>query len=197
MLDGRRFACVPAAWINELGLERLGEVDPYKLADMVASRQFEGAYALALDMLADAMHTRRQILEKLARCGCCALTLEMVAARLAENGLIDDAAYAGRRAELSNRKGKGRRAALNDLISKGVAADAARAALENWDEAQEIKAAQAIALKYLGRRWADDHRHAQTLTYAALARRGYASDIARNAVKRAADILSAAEQNNE
>ena len=125
MVDGRRFACVPRVWVDELQLEQFDEVDADELGQAIAARQFEGAYAYALDLLAASMRTRKQVLTKLAERGCCALTLEMVGQRLAESGLLDDAAYAARRAELMSARGKGRRAALNDLIQKGVDAETA------------------------------------------------------------------------
>ena len=135
------------------------------------------------------MRSRRQVLKKLAERGCCALTLEMVAQRLEENGLIDDAAYAQRQLELSNRRGKGQRAAVSALISKGVDADTARRSLEGWDVDAERRAACEAAYKYMRRRWDDDERRARMLTYGALARRGYSSEIARQAVEHAAHRL--------
>lgn len=181
MVDGRRFACVPGAWVRELELGQFDEVDVDELGAAIASRQFEGAYAYALDMLAASMHTKKQILTKLAERGCCALTLEMVCARLTESGLINDAAYAARRAEIMSARGKGKRAALNDLIQKGVDAETARKSVENWDSEAELNAAREIAYKFMRKRWDDGEQRARMLTYAALSRRGYSSDIARNA----------------
>ena len=66
MVDGRRFACVPGAWVRELELRQFDEVDVDELGAAIASRQFEGAYAYALDMLAASMRTKKQILTKLA-----------------------------------------------------------------------------------------------------------------------------------
>ena len=181
MVDGRRFACVPGAWVRELELRQFDEVDVDELGAAIASRQFEGAYAYALDMLAASMRTKKQILTKLAERGCCALTLEMVGARLTESGLINDAAYAARRAEIMSARGKGKRAALNDLIQKGVDAETARKSVENWDSEAELNAAREIAYKFMRKRWDDGEQRARMLTYAALSRRGYSSDIARNA----------------
>ena len=181
MVDGRRFACVPGAWVRELELRQFDEVDVDELGAAIASRQFEGAYAYALDMLAASMRTKKQILTKLAERGCCALTLEMVGARLTESGLINDAAYAARRAEIMSACGKGKRAALSDLIQKGVDAETARKSVENWDSEAELNAAREIAYKFMRKRWDDGEQRARMLTYAAMSRRGYSSDIARNA----------------
>lgn len=190
MVDGRRFACVPEAWARELELAQFDEVDADELGQAIASRQFEGAYSYALDLLAGSMRTRRQVLTKLAERGCCALTLEMVGQRLEESGLLDDAAYAERRAELMSARGKGRRAAMSDLMQKGVDEETARRAMANWDEAAERRTALDVAVKFMRKRWDDDHRRARMLTYAALARRGYPGDVAREAVERAARMLS-------
>ena len=119
MVDGRRFACVPGAWVRELELGQFDEVDVDELGAAIASRQFEGAYAYALDMLAASMRTKKQILTKLAERGCCALTLEMVGARLTESGLINDAAYAARRAEIMSARGKGKACRIKRPYTKG------------------------------------------------------------------------------
>ena len=194
MVDGRRFACVPGAWVRELELRQFDEVDVDELGAAIASRQFEGAYAYALDMLAASMRTKKQILTKLAERGCCALTLEMVGARLTESGLINDAAYAARRAEIMSARGKGKRAALNDLIQKGVDAETARKSVENWDSEAELNAAREIAYKFMRKRWDDGEQRARMLTYAALSRRGYSSDIARNAENEAMHRLRAEDE---
>lgn len=194
MVDGRRFACVPGAWVRELELGQFDEVDVDELGAAIASRQFEGAYAYALDMLAASMRTKKQILTKLAERGCCALTLEMVGARLTESGLINDAAYAARRAEIMSARGKGKRAALNDLIQKGVDAETARKSVENWDSEAELNAAREIAYKFMRKRWDDGEQRARMLTYAALSRRGYSSDIARNAEDEAMRRLRAEDE---
>lgn len=194
MVDGRRFACVPGAWVRELELRQFDEVDVDELGAAIASRQFEGAYAYALDMLAASMRTKKQILTKLAERGCCALTLEMVGARLTESGLIDDAAYAARRAEIMSARGKGKRATLSDLIQKGVDAETARKSVENWDSEAELNAAREIAYKFMRKRWDDGEQRARMLTYAALSRRGYSSDIARNAENEAMHRLRAEDE---
>lgn len=190
MVDGRRFACVPRVWADELELCQFDEVDADELSSAIAARQFEGAYSYALDLLAASMRTKKQILTKLAERGCCALTLEMVGQRLTESGLINDAAYAARRAELMSARGKGRRAAVNDLIQKGVDAETARRSVENWDEEAEQRSADDVAYKFMRRRWDDDPRRARMLTYAALSRRGYPGNVARAAVERAARELA-------
>ena len=189
MVDGRRFACVPQTWVSELQLKQFDEVDPDELSSAIASRQFEGAYAYALDMLAASMHTKKQILTKLAERGCCALTLEMVGARLSESGLIDDKAYAARRAEIMSARGKGRRAALYDLIQKGVDVETARCSIEDWDSEKELEAACEVAYKFMKKRLPDGEKRARMLTYAALSRRGYPADTARRAIEYAVKRL--------
>ena len=183
MVDGRRFACVPRTWVSELQLKQFDDVDMDELGSAIASRQFEGAYAYALDLLAESMHTKKQILTKLAQRGCCALTLEMVSARLSESGLIDDKAYAERRAEILSARGKGRRAAMYDLIQKGVDAETARSSIECWDSEKELESAREVAYKFMKKRLPDGERRARMLTYAALSRRGYPADTARRAIE--------------
>ena len=65
----------------------------------------------------------------------------------------------------------------------------ARRSLEGWDVDAERRAACEAAYKYMRRRWDDDERRARMLTYGALARRGYSSELARQAVEHAAQRL--------
>lgn len=71
---------------------------------------------------------------------------EAVIARLLASGLLDDAAYAERRAEALTRAGKSRRAVAFDLARRGVAEATARAATPH-DPDTELAAAVALMRK--------------------------------------------------
>ncbi|MFO0738116.1 MAG: regulatory protein RecX [Labilithrix sp.] len=68
---------------------------------------------------------------------------EAVVERLLASGLLDDAAYAQRRAEALTRSGKSRRAVAFELARKGVNEEAARAAVPQ-DAETELAAAVAL-----------------------------------------------------
>lgn len=71
---------------------------------------------------------------------------DAVIARLLASGLLNDAAYAERRAGALTRAGKSRRAVAFDLATKGVAAETARAAVPQ-DAETELAAAAALMRK--------------------------------------------------
>jgi len=97
-----------------------------------------------------------------------------VIVRLTESGVLNDAAFAASRAKRLTREGKSRRATLAHLAAKGVA----RAVLEE-DPERELAAACA----YLRRRRAGPFGDApEQKILAAMARGGFAQDVARRAL---------------
>lgn len=75
---------------------------------------------------------------------------EAVIARLVASGLLNDAAYAERRAEALTRAGKSRRAVAFELARKGVAPETARAATPQDGETELAAAAALMRKKRLG-----------------------------------------------
>ncbi len=109
-------------------------------------------------------------------------TVRTVVARLAEAGVVDDAAFAASRARSLGRFGRSRRAIAAHLAARGVAGDDARAALPDNPEA-ELAAALALARRRrLGPFRDPDAAADPRRELAVLARAGFTQDIAMRAL---------------
>jgi regulatory protein len=102
-----------------------------------------------------------------------------VIARLKDAKVLNDEAFAASRAKRLTREGKSRRYALAHLAAKGVAAEAAKAALAD-DPGREL----AAACVFLRRRRAGPFGDAPELKIlAAMARTGFSQEVARRALR--------------
>jgi regulatory protein len=115
-----------------------------------------------------------------------------VVRRLAAAGAVDDAAFAAARVARLGRAGRSRRAIGAHLAAKGVAAETARAALPD-DPQAELDAALAYARRRrLGPfRAAAADAEGRRREAAALARAGFAAEVAYRALRMAAEEASA------
>lgn len=111
-----------------------------------------------------------------------------IVARLREVGLIDDAAYAERRAAGLSRAGKSRRAVARDLADKGIAPALAERASAS-DRATELAAALTLARKRrlgpFAREEPEDalaRAKAKQRALGAFARAGFSFDVAKEAL---------------
>ena len=109
-----------------------------------------------------------------------AAAVEVALQRLQDVGLVDDAAFARRRAEeLTAGRGLGRYAVARKLAQAGIRGEASQAALAGTGgEEGELERARQAADKYLRRGGAGDPR-ARVKLYQFLARRGFESDLCR------------------
>ena len=103
--------------------------------------------------------------------------------RLTENGLIDDAQYARRLAELSASRPVGLYAFKRKLRAKGISDDDAEDALAAFDDDQQRAAAIQAAQKLYRKYEALPEREARAKLSQALARRGFAWDAIEGAVE--------------
>ena len=105
-------------------------------------------------------------------------------AKAQELGLLDDAAFARRRAAELLRKRKSRRAILDDLAAKGIDRDTAAEAVEALyaDEEQdpELTAAAQLVQRHYAAKLAAGRRDQVA---AALARRGFSHAVIRQALE--------------
>ncbi|MDE8350079.1 MAG: RecX family transcriptional regulator [Acidocella sp.] len=110
-----------------------------------------------------------------------------VIARLKAANVLNDAAFAASRGKRLIREGKSRRYALAHLAAKGVAPAAAKAAVAD-DPERELAAACA----YLRRKRAGPFGETPELkVLAAMARLGFAQEVARSALRLARDEAEA------
>ncbi len=106
--------------------------------------------------------------------------------RLEGVGLLDDAALAETIVRTqSERKGLGRAALLAELRRRGIELDLIEEALDQVDEGDEQERAYRLAARRAGQLQSLDHEAAVRRLSGYLQRRGYSSEIVRNAVLRA------------
>lgn len=143
-----------------------------------------------LRQLTNAPKSRAQLEEALAARGCAEDVAATVLDRLTQVGLIDDSAFAGMLVR-SHHQGRGlaRRALAHELRARGVDEDTAQAALDEIDPLSEAERARELVDKRL-RSMAGLDRLVQTRRLAGmLARKGYASEVARRVIREQLDAL--------
>jgi regulatory protein len=139
----------------------------------------------ALGLLAVRQRSRRELERRLVHAGFEPDDVATELVRLEAVGLIDDEAFA--RAVVESRvgvRGESRRAVAGKLAQAGVARDVAEGALDETLDGEQERAdrvAEARAARLTGL----EPTAAFQRLYGFLARRGYASDVARSAARRA------------
>ena len=181
--DGVTFAKVRKAHFVKYPLETGEEIDPEAYVSRLAAAQFADGYEAALTSLDFSARTAREIANSLRRKGYVEPCVEAVVARLTENGLIDDARYAQRMAELQSAKPVGRYAFKRKLLAKGISDEDAEEALSAFDDGQQQAAALEAARKLCRKYAALPAREARAKLSQALARRGFGWDAIESAVE--------------
>ena len=146
-------------------------------------RQYRHALDRAVAFLASRARSRKEIEDKLLRCGYRPCTVEMVIYKLETENLLDDADFAQQWVEARSARKLGRNRIAQELRRKGISADETEAALEAIDEDDQLAGAISLVEKAAARAkpGEDPRKSAQRIT-AMLARRGYGWDIAREAI---------------
>lgn len=159
------------------------DVDIEEYLNRVAAVQFADGYEAALTSLDFCSRSAREIANALRRKGYVEPCVEAVVERLRENGLIDDARYAQRMAEVQANKPVGLYAFKRKLRSKGISDDDAEEALSAFDDDQQRTAALEAAKKLWRKYEALPPREAKAKLSQALARRGFAWDAIESAIE--------------
>jgi len=142
-------------------------------------------YDAALRALLRRAHSVHEMKKKLERRSENKLLVQVVMARLKENGLIDDARYARQfaRQRTENRK-QGKYRVARDLRARGIPDRYIESALEeaaqNTDEAAVVR--QRIERKLRSYRGEIDERKLASI-YASLLRAGFSADVVRRELK--------------
>ncbi len=149
-VDRGRFASLPAEALIGLGLVVGGEIGPRVLARLQELADLEGAHRAALRALARRAHARHDLRRRLLQKQHPPAAVDGALARLAAQGLLDDAAFARDYAGVKAARGRGPARLIKDLLAQGVerrvAEEAVRAALA--DEGVDADAAvRAVAEK--------------------------------------------------
>jgi regulatory protein len=156
------------------------------------------ARSICLRALTGAPRTRQQLAELLERKGVPAHAATAVLDRLAEVGLIDDAAFA--RMWVSSRqagRGLARRALQAELRAKGVAPEVAAEAVEMVDADDERAAARQLVERRLRSVQRLDRPTATRRLMGMLARKGYGGGLAAAVVREVLDSAGAEHDEGE
>jgi regulatory protein len=149
-VDRGRFASLPAEALAELGLVVGGEIGPRVFARLQALADLEGAHRAALRALARRAHARFDLRRRLLQKQHPPVAVDGALARLAVQGLLDDASFARDYAGAKAARGRGPARLIRDLLSQGVerrvAEEAVRTALAD-EGVNPAAAVRAVAEK--------------------------------------------------
>ena len=185
--DGALALKIKKAHFDRQPLSEGDEVDFEAWEDRLAPIQFNEAWEAALSSLDRSARTEKELRASLGRRGYVAPVIDAIAGRLKETGLIDDARYAERMAELQSQKPVGLYAFRRKLASKGISGDAAAEALAAFDEDQQRAACLEAARRIFRKYEALPPREGKAKLSQALARRGFGWDAIESALEQLFD----------
>ena len=161
------------------------QIDPEAYIDRLAAIQYKDCYEAALTILDRSIRTRGEVERALVQKGYVSPAASAAVERLVEVGLIDDARYAQRIAEIQSTKAVGAYAVRRKLRAKHFDEDAVEAAMEQFDDAQQAEACKTAAAKLWRKYGQLPAREGRAKLSQALARRGFGWD----AISSAADEI--------
>lgn len=182
--DGATAVRVRCAHFAKCPVDIDDEIDLEAYARRVAVVQLADGYEAALGSLDYCARSADEIARLLRRKGYVEPAIEAVLERLTESGLIDDARYAQRLAQLSAAQPVGVYAFKRKLRSKGISEEDAEEALAAFDDDQQRTAALEAARKLLRRYASLPQREARARLSHALARRGFSWETVEYAVEK-------------
>lgn len=190
-LAGLRFGAIDRADAEELALTLGVAVDEALEARLQSAADAEGALRAGLAALGRRAFARRELIRRLVQKGHASTSAERAAERLSSMGLLDDERFARAFAERAARQGRGPARVARDLAQRGVAREAAAAALASVEHSADSEATdhgperpnralgasgptlEALAAARLRRMGAVDDQAARRRLHAFLARRGF------------------------
>ena len=182
-LDGEFAFSLDEDTFAAAALHEEDEVEEWRLEELRKQSDTRKALDKAMDLLSLRDHAAGELYQKLCR-KFDGPSAAYAVAKAQELGLLDDAAFARRRAAELLRKRKSRRAILDDLAAKGVDRDTAAEAVEALyaDEEQdpELTAAAQLVQRHYAAKLAAGRRDQVA---AALARRGFSHAVIRQALE--------------
>ncbi len=175
---------VPVSLLRERPLKEGQSIDLAEYDNWLMVRQYRFALDRAVGYLAARARSKREIEQKLLQAGYRPCTIEMVLYKLEREHLLDDADFARQWVESRSNRQLGRSRIAQELRRKGVSQEEAEEALSSIDDEDQLSGAVALAEKAAARIKPDeDSRKAASRIAAMLARRGYAWDIAKEAIQ--------------
>jgi regulatory protein len=119
-VDGERFASVSPEVVRTFDLRIGRELDDVLRARLEREADVEGAYRTALRSIERRSFARADLGRRLRRKGHAPEAIEAALGRMAEQGLLDDAAFAANYVETRSARGRGPLRLTRDLIGMGV-----------------------------------------------------------------------------
>ena len=119
-VDGERFASVAPEVVRTHGLQVGRALDEALRARLAAEADAEAAYRTALRSIERRSFARADLARRLLRKGHAPDAVEAALARAAEQGLLDDAAFAANYVETRSARGRGPVRLARDLMVMGV-----------------------------------------------------------------------------
>ena len=165
----------------DAGLHQDDELEDWQIEELRKKSETRRALDKAMDYLSLRDHAAGELYQKLCR-KFDAHSAAYAVARAGELGLLNDAAFARRRAAELLRKRKSRREIMNDLNAKGIDRDTAAAAMEELfaetedGESPELATARAPGERQYAAKLAAGKRDQVA---ASLARRGFSHAVIR------------------
>lgn len=165
----------------DAGLHQDDELEDWQIEELRKKSETRRALDKAMDYLSLRDHAAGELYQKLCR-KFEAHSAAYAVARAGELGLLNDAAFARRRAVELLRKRKSRREIMNDLNAKGIDRDTAAAAMEELfaetedGESPELATARVLVERQYAAKLAAGKRDQVA---AALARRGFSHAVIR------------------
>lgn len=174
---------MPRAMLKERPYRGGTPFDRESFSAFLRERAYPFAMEKAVALLASRARTEKEIADALRLNAYPEQTIARVMARLIEAGYLDDGDFAGQWAASRSAKGMGERRIRMELRQKGVDTDTIERALSSVDEDEQMDGALKAAQKAArGKDLSQPSERQKVL--AALARRGYAYDVARSALAR-------------
>jgi regulatory protein len=119
-VDGERFAAVSPDVVRTFDLRVGRELDDALRARLAREADAEGAYRTALRSIERRAFARADLGRRLRRKGHASDAIEAALARMAEQGLLDDAVFAANYVETRSARGRGPLRLTRDLLAMGV-----------------------------------------------------------------------------
>lgn len=172
---------------------------PKQLKELTTAETFAQAYAAALNYLSYSLRSEREIQTKLKELAVPAEQITAICAKLKEQRLLDDAAYALSFVRTQRTtQGKGPAVIARKLKQKGIANELITAALDDeFDQTTQLERAKDQAPKLWRRYRTKPARMQKTAVINALINHGYSSDCATAAATATQPVADASSEANK
>ena len=178
---------IPVSLYRERPLQPNTDFDLEAYDLWLSEREYPHALSRAVDYLAARPRTEREMETRLHQCGYTERAIARVMQRLSSEGFINDAQFADQWAQARQERALGKRRIAQELIRKGVSREHIDAAVAELDEEELLRQATELCTRLLARTRGKDERDIRRKVLAALARRGYDWDMAKQALAQAND----------